>query len=47
MQIKMQQKCVQQYVFVSTEIYHIFICMVNTLKNNVQYVIYVTLIIVL
>ena len=43
----MQQTCVQQYVFISTEIYHVVLCMVNALKNNAQRVLCVPPMIVL
>ena len=43
----MQQTCIQQYVFMSTEIYHVVLYMANSLKKNTQYFLCVPLMIVL
>ena len=36
--INMKQTCVQQYIFMSTEIYYVVLCMVNSHNNNAHYV---------
>ena len=43
----MQQTCVQKYALMSTEMYHVLLCMVNSLKKNAQYALCVPLIIFL
>ena len=44
---KTQQRCVQKYVLMCTEVYHVVLCMVNSLKKNAQYVLCVPLMIFL
>ena len=46
-QINMQQTRVQKYVFISTNIYHVVLFVVNSLKKNAQYVLCVPLILVM
>ena len=43
----MQQTCVQQYVFMSTEMYHVVLCMVNAIKKDAKYILCVPMILVL